>query len=216
MPRCHIQEISWQIRRVVCRTVRRKPSSGSLSSRRSSSPCPGPGGWTGASSPCRSNQWPTTRSGLRSWRGLAPCSGKLEGAVIDPERVLKLAIIHDLAEAETGDSTPYDPAAIPSEHDRRLAAHFLKRVTAVIRIVAPQSGHRKTRSCAHCSTALPGSTRSELGEFWDELHLGTSGEARFVKQIDRLETFLQSRFYLRTDPDAADGVVPSGGLRVHR
>ncbi len=35
---------------------------------------------------------------------------------------------------------------------------------------------------------------------WDELHLGTSGEARFVKQIDRLETFLQSLFYLRTDP----------------
>jgi 5'-deoxynucleotidase YfbR-like HD superfamily hydrolase len=48
--------------------------------------------------------------------------------------------------------------------------------------------------------SLPGSPQSELEELWDELHLGTSGEARFVKQIDRLETFLQSLFYLRTDP----------------
>ena len=48
--------------------------------------------------------------------------------------------------------------------------------------------------------ALPGPTRSELEVLWDELQLGVSSEARFVKQVDRLETFLQSRFYLRDDP----------------
>ena len=48
--------------------------------------------------------------------------------------------------------------------------------------------------------ALPDATRSALGELWAELHLGESPEARFVKQVDRLETFLQSRFYLDTDP----------------
>ena len=48
--------------------------------------------------------------------------------------------------------------------------------------------------------ALPDSTRSDLGELWNELHLGTSSEARFVKQVDRLETFLQSRLYLDNDP----------------
>ncbi len=48
--------------------------------------------------------------------------------------------------------------------------------------------------------ALTEPTRSELGALWDELHLGESPEARFVKQVDRLETFLQSRFYLRSDP----------------
>jgi 5'-deoxynucleotidase YfbR-like HD superfamily hydrolase len=48
--------------------------------------------------------------------------------------------------------------------------------------------------------ALPGPTRSELEVLWDELHQGVSSEARFVKQVDRLETFLQSRFYLRGDP----------------
>ncbi len=51
---------------------------------------------------------------------------RAEGAAIDPERVLKLAIIHDLAEAETGDSTPYDPAAIPSEHEPAARRAFLE------------------------------------------------------------------------------------------
>ena len=81
-----------------------------------------------------------------------------EGVAIDPERVLKLAVIHDLAEAETGDLPPYDPAAIPDEHDPRLAAHFLKRVTAVIRIATPQSEQGKTRRFRnfwpHCPAEL--------------------------------------------------------------
>jgi hypothetical protein len=49
-----------------------------------------------------------------------------EGAEIDPERVLKLALIHDLAEAETGDSTPYDSAAIPSERHPAARRAFLQ------------------------------------------------------------------------------------------
>jgi putative hydrolases of HD superfamily len=125
---------------------------------------------------------------------------RAQGAVIDPERVLKLAIIHDLAEAETGDSTPYDPKVIPSEHEPAARRTFL------------ESRHRRDPDRGAAKRAqedavmrgllesLPGSPQSELEELWDELHLGTSGEARFVKQIDRLETFLQSLFYLRTDP----------------
>ncbi len=39
-----------------------------------------------------------------------------------------------------------------------------------------------------------------MTEIWDELRQGTTVEARFVKQVDRLETFLQSRHYLGADP----------------
>ena len=125
---------------------------------------------------------------------------RAEGAVIDPERVLKLAIIHDLAEAETGDSTPYDPAAIPSEHEPAGRRAFLN--TRHRRDTDRGAAKRAQEDAVMRGLldALPGSPRSELEELWDELHLGTSGEARFVKQIDRLETFLQSLFYLRTDP----------------
>ena len=123
-----------------------------------------------------------------------------EGASIDPERVLKLAIIHDLAEAETGDSPPYDPAAVPSEYDSETRRAFLE--TRHSRDPDRRAAKRADEDAVMRAliAALPGSTRLELGELWDELHLGTSSEARFVKQVDRLETFLQSRLYLDTDP----------------
>jgi putative hydrolase of HD superfamily len=123
-----------------------------------------------------------------------------DGAAIDPERVLKLAIIHDLAEAETGDSTPYDPAAIPSEDDPAARRVFLETRHS------RDPGRRATKRADENAVmralldALPVATGSALEELWDELHLGESPEARFVKQVDRLETFLQSRFYLDNDP----------------
>ena len=125
---------------------------------------------------------------------------RAEGAAIDPGRVLKLAIIHDLAEAETGDSTPYDAAAIPSEHDPLARRAFLE--TRHRR----DSDRRAAKRAAEDSVmrklfdGLPGAAQSELQGLWDELNLEASSEARFVKQVDRLETFLQSRFYLRADP----------------
>jgi putative hydrolases of HD superfamily len=123
-----------------------------------------------------------------------------EGAAIDPERVLKLALIHDLAEAETGDWTPYDGAAIPGEHDPAARRAFLEARHS------RDPNRRATKRAQEDAVmrtllaALPGATRSALAELWDEHHLGESPEAQFVKQVDRLETFLQSRLYLDTDP----------------
>jgi putative hydrolase of HD superfamily len=125
---------------------------------------------------------------------------RAEGAAIDPERVLKLAIIHDLAEAETGDSPPYDPSFIPGAHDPVARRAFLetRHSRDPDRRAAKQA--EEDAVMRRLLDALPGPTGSELGELWDELRLETSGEARFVKQIDRLETFLQSRLYLGNDP----------------
>lgn len=125
---------------------------------------------------------------------------RAEGAAIDPERVLKLALIHDLAEAETGDSTPYDPAAIPGEHDPEARRAFLETRHPRDLDRRDAKGADEDVVMRTLIDALPGPTRLELGALWDELRLGTSSEARFVRQVDRLETFLQSRLYLDTDP----------------
>ena len=47
---------------------------------------------------------------------------------------------------------------------------------------------------------LPTPIAADLDALWQEIQAGTSVEARFVKQVDRLETFLQSLRYLRHDP----------------
>jgi putative hydrolase of HD superfamily len=125
---------------------------------------------------------------------------RAEGVGINPERVLMLAILHDLAEAETGDLTPYDPAAIPDEHEPVARRAFLE--TRHCRNPQRDAAKRAEEDAAvrELLATLPSATRSALQEVWDDLRQGASSEARFVKQVDRLETFLQSRRYLRSDP----------------
>ena len=125
---------------------------------------------------------------------------RAEGVAIDPERVLMLAILHDLAEAETGDLPPYDPATIPDELEPAARRAFLetRHRRDPDRDAAKRAGGRRGRSEAsgHPTRRDPSSTGGSLGRFQQ----GTSREARFVKQVDRLETFLQSQRYLRSDP----------------
>jgi putative hydrolases of HD superfamily len=125
---------------------------------------------------------------------------RAEGVAIDPERVLMLAILHDLAEAETGDLTPYDPAAMPDEHEPAARRAFLE--TRHRRDSVRDAAKRAEEDAAvrELLARQPDATRLALKEIWDDLRLGVSTEARFVKEIDRLETFLQSRHYLRGDP----------------
>src|SRR5215212_6548587 len=125
---------------------------------------------------------------------------RADGAAIEPERVLMLAILHDLAEAETGDLPPYDLAAVPDEHELAARRAFLE--TRHRRDPDRDTAKRREEDAAvrKLLDRLPGATRSPLAELWDDLRRRTSIEARFVKQVDRLETFLQSRSYLRGDP----------------
>ena len=121
------------------------------------------------------------------------------GAAIAPERVLSLALLHDLAEAETGDITPYDPESVPATDDAIARRRFLQRRhqrdetrTAAKRAAEDEVMRRVIAS-------LPAVAGAALAALWEELSQGTSAEARFVKQVDRLETFLQSRQYRRGD-----------------
>jgi putative hydrolase of HD superfamily len=123
-----------------------------------------------------------------------------DGASLDPSRVLALALLHDLAEAETGDMPPYDPAAVPDARDMEARRAFLDR--RHVRDEARQSAKRAREDAAMAALLepLPPETREQFASLWEELRQGTSAEARFVKEVDRLETFLQSRAYQRAAP----------------
>ena len=47
---------------------------------------------------------------------------------------------------------------------------------------------------------LPAASQAALTALWAEYQAQQTPEARFVKQADRLETFLQSREYLAAEP----------------
>jgi putative hydrolase of HD superfamily len=90
---------------------------------------------------------------------------------LDAARVVKLALLHDLAEAHAGDLTPRD--GVSREEKERREREAMQRIFA----------------------GLPG------GEgylaLWEEYEAGGSREAALVRQIDRLEMALQGCVYER-------------------
>ena len=119
---------------------------------------------------------------------------------LDRERVLKLALTHDLAEALAGDPTPYDPAGLPASNDVEARRTFLNR--RLVRSDARREAKRAAEAAAmvNLTADLPPPLSAELTALWAELDEGTTAEARFVKQADKLEAYLQSREYLASDP----------------
>jgi putative hydrolase of HD superfamily len=123
------------------------------------------------------------------------------GATLDSDRVLKLALIHDLAEAVTGDPTPYAATAVPTEDGSGARRTFLQQW----HVRSPEEAARKRQAEAAAMAGLvtdlsPGPA-AELSSLWAEYAAQATPEARFVKQADRLETYLQSREYLEDDPE---------------
>jgi putative hydrolase of HD superfamily len=123
-----------------------------------------------------------------------------QGADLDPLRVVMLALIHDLPEAETGDVPPYDVAELPKPDDPGGRHAFLDRRHERAEASAAAKRADEDAAMQRLMEALPAASRRALDGLWTELQQGTSAEARFVRQVDGLETFLQSRNYRRGNP----------------
>lgn len=130
-----------------------------------------------------------------------------DNPVLDADRVLKLGLIHDLAESIVGDRPPYEPREVPVGDPEAVRAFF-----SVRRLRTPENTAMKHRDEAAAADRLislmPPVVAQEIGALWREYEAGATPEARFVKNVDTLEAFLQSRVYLRDHPD-----LPMDGFR---
>ncbi len=135
------------------------------------------------------------RTALLAWLAAA------SDPALDRDRVLKLALVHDLAEAITGDPAPYDPSELPPASDRAARHAFFRE--RHLRTPAGAAAKRAAErdAIADMLAPLPATLSAELHTLWDEYESQTTSEARFVKEADRLEAFLQSREYLLDDPE---------------
>lgn len=91
---------------------------------------------------------------------------------IDLGTALSMAVIHDLAEARTGDITPHD--GIARADKARLESKALEALVAPLR-------HRR-----------------ELQQLWRDFEDGTTREGRFVRACDKLDMALQAQRYAQT------------------
>lgn len=119
---------------------------------------------------------------------------------LDRDRILKLALIHDLAESITGDLTPYDPAILTTEANEDARKQFLNGRHQPGSERSAEKRQAESIAFSSLIEELPAGLRTELAELWEELRQRRTPESQFVKQADRVETYLQSVEYQRLDP----------------
>jgi putative hydrolase of HD superfamily len=113
-----------------------------------------------------------------------------------------------LAESIAGDPAPYDPGDVPIDDPEALAAFFSIRHA---RSATSSATKRLAEDAAveRLISLMPSGASSKFRELWDEYEAQESAEARFVKQVDVLEAFLQSRAYVDRYPH-----LPFDGFRL--
>lgn len=117
-----------------------------------------------------------------SWGVAHLCLCFADRADVDPDRAVRLAVLHDVAEARTGDeATRADPDA---------------------ETVDPVEKERRERDAVE---DLFGPFSADLRESWEEYEARETETARFVKDMDLVDMCLQAVVYEtagRYDPDA--------------
>ena len=88
---------------------------------------------------------------------------------LDRDRVIRMTLVHELGEIYTGDLIPGDGVSIAEKHRREREG--------LLQVVG-----KLPRGEAYLA-------------LWEEYEAGATPEARFVKQIDRLEMAFQARVY---------------------
>ena len=86
---------------------------------------------------------------------------------VDPARLLKMCLIHDLGEAIGGD------------------------VPAPLQLAGSNKADRERTDLLELTSSLPPVLRGEILELWDEYEAAATAEAKVAKGLDKLETILQ-------------------------
>ncbi len=94
----------------------------------------------------------------------------------DTEKILRMILLHDLAESITGDFTP----EAKSKDEKLLLENLtFKKILE----------------------NLPESLQNQYFTIWDEFQKNESSEANFVHQLDKFEMVLQAKIYSKTNSE---------------
>jgi len=117
---------------------------------------------------------------------------------LDTEKIIKMALLHDLAESVVGDITPDD---INSKKKASMENAAMKQILV----------------------NLPGNISEQYVTLWNDFQKNSSVEANLLHQIDKLEMAFQAKFYLdggvskeklRSFFNAANNEITNKHLRV--
>ncbi|WP_337863722.1 HD domain-containing protein [Nitrososphaera sp.] len=95
---------------------------------------------------------------------------------LDTEKVLKMVVLHDLAESVVGDYMPGQ-------------------------VAAKEKADAEDAAMSKILTCLPAEVRAEYRGIWQEFLAGRTRTARFVHRLDKLEMALQAARYAKEGHD---------------
>ena len=112
------------------------------------------------------------------------------------EKLIKMALVHDLCEVYAGDTTPYDSILPKDNKKRRALVKTWPRFSESEKKKLAEKKYKKEKAgLEKLIKDLPPKLRQEMKNLWLDYEGGVSEEGRFFKQADRLESFLQAEEY---------------------
>jgi putative hydrolases of HD superfamily len=118
-------------------------------------------------------------------------------ADLNRDRILLLGLVHDLPEAISGDVTPFDTAR---DRDGTIPSSYFRERPVYSDDVRRSKQLAEARGLADLIAGLPPSLADEIRSAWIEYDEQSTDEAKYVKQIDKLETLMQARAYANAQP----------------
>lgn len=116
------------------------------------------------------------------------------------EKIVKMALLHDVCEVYAPDETPYD-ALLPADENQEKIAEIIKTRSRT-QYTPEQRQERLDKKFASEFTGLeklaeklPQDLKTELKSLWLDFTKGLSPEGKFVKQLDKMENLLQAMEY---------------------
>jgi len=130
-----------------------------------------------------------------SWRLALMAWLAADAGGLDVGRAMKLALVHDLAEAITGDRTPFDALGTTAAQRRALASDPPDREQWRGDSLRAAKLRAEREAIASLLDGAPAAVAVAIRSAWDEYEAGASAEARLVNQLDKFEALLQGCEY---------------------
>lgn len=115
---------------------------------------------------------------------------------IKMERAIKMALMHDLCEVYCLDLTPYDPL-LPKDNNKAMEVlkKWPKFTPALKKEKEKMKKKMENEAACKLISKLPKELRKEMKDLWLDFMNSSSREARFVRQADKIASFLQGITY---------------------
>lgn len=122
------------------------------------------------------------------------------------EKIIKMALVHDLCEVYSGDTTPYDSILPKDKKKRRELLKTWPRFSEKEKKRLAEKKYKKEKAgLEKLIKNLSPKLRQEMISLWLDYERGVSPEGRFFKHADRLESFLQAAEYWKINKNIPQG-----------